>query len=879
MAVNNATKYMEFGSRQDAYNQLLSRLEKDDGSVMLGIYGTPGIGKTTLVEQVSKKAMELQMFDQVAIINASQIVDARALRLKIGKCLGVEFQYGEENEALEVAQKWAYGAHILIILDDVQNKIPDLEDVGIPFGNNKWGNDTIDEDIRTAPGVDRRVKGCKIMITSETRDVCNINKCKGLFGIEKLEKDEAFELLSQVVGISTIDSLDDKDLARIVCDRCDGLPLDIAVLGNTLRDNSEDASWRATFGQMIFHGRVPLDVSFDALPKDAKLCLLVCSLFDGAGDTMIPIDFLFRTSMGLGLFEGLETVADARYKVESMVAILKSSLLLVEGTYNHVKMHSRVRDVAREVAIKDEEHAFHFEASESKWPRIKDIWGNINHENIVVKLLSLTFDTEDVFEFPDDVDFPNLHTLIVNFKNHSDKIKDDFFNAFVNLKHLMLSSTPVPPSSLGNLEANLRLLSISTCKVDDVSMITRMKNLEMLSFNRVDFSAPINLRNMEQLRILHFTNCNGVALPQHSISSLSNLEELIITDEFSILNEEAEECPIYSELSNLTRLTNLHIYYQLETASFPDEKIWKNLQRYTLSLGENFQNGELVSPSKSLKFCYGNLEGDGIISLVQRSQDLVLQGIFSGFEHCFRIENGKEFAELTWLKLVACYKVKYLGKILQWRLNKVALHSFSNLSVLDISLCTEIKYLFSTSIARGLQQLQELIIFDCGELEEIVWDQSEEECKEVITFPKLTSIDFFRMPNFRSFRSRSIITTVAEADQSLFDEMVKFPALKSVKIYDMSGVHSVFDGKVDFPSMKVLDIYDLENVREIWEIDSEGNFFGELEILKVKNCPQLETLIPSGMLQNLKDLREPIVENCDLLFPLLSEEDEEASSE
>lgn len=773
MAVTNATKYMEFGSREDAYNQLLYRLEKDDGSVMLGIYGTPGIGKTTLVEQVSEKAMELQLFDQVAVVNASQIVDARALRLKIGQCLGVEFLYGEENEALELADKWAYGANILITLDDVENKIPDLEDVGIPFGNNKWGNATINEDIRTAPGVDRRVKGCKIMITSETRDICNINKCKELFQIEKLEKDEAFELLTEVVGISTIDSLDDKDLARIVCDRCDGLPLDIAVLGNTLRHNGEDESWRATFAQMIFHGRVPLDVSFDALPKDAKLCLLICSLFDGAGDTMIPIDFLFKTSMGLGLFEGLETVGDARSKVDSMVAILKSSLLLVEGTYNHVKMHNKVRDVAREVAIKDEEYAFHFEASESKWPRIKDIWGNINDDNSVVKLLSLTFDTSDVFKFPEDVDFPNLHTLIINFKNHSDKIKDDFFNAFVNLKHLMLSSTPVLPSSLGNLEANLQSLSISNCKVDDISMITRMKNLEMLSFDRVEFSTPpINLGNMEQLRILHFTNCHGVALLQHSISSLSNLEELIITNEFSVLDEEAEECPIYSELSKLTRLTNLHIYHQLDIASFPDEKIWQNLQRYTLSLGENFQNGELVSPSKSLKFCYGDLEGDGITSLVQRSQELVLQGIFSGFEHCFRIKNGKEFAEVTRLKLMACYKVEYLGTILQRRLNEVAMHSFTNLSVLDISLCTELKYLFSTSIARGLQQLRELIIFDCGELEEIVWDQSEDECKEVVTFPKLTSIDFFRLPNFRSFRSRSIITAADEADQSLFDEMV-----------------------------------------------------------------------------------------------------------
>lgn len=84
--------------------------------------------------------------------------------------------------------------------------------------------------------------------------------------------------------------------------------------------------------------------------------------------------------------------------------------------------------------------------------------------------------------------------------------------------------------------------------------------------------------------------------------------------------------------------------------------------------------------------------------------------------------------------------------------------------------------------------------------------------------------------------------------------------------------------QVDFPSLKVLDIYDLENVREIWEIDSEGNSFGRLETLKVKKCPQLETLIPSGMLQSLKYLREPTVENCDLLFSMLSK-DEEASSE
>ena len=71
--------------------------------------------------------------------------------------------------------------------------------------------------------------------------------------------------------------------------------------------------------------------------------------------------------------------------------------------------------------------------------------------------------------------------------------------------------------------------------------------------------------------------------------------------------------------------------------------------------------------------------------------------------------------------------------------------------------------------------------------------------------------------------------------------------------------------QVDFPSLKALDMNKLENVRDIWEMDSQGNSFGQLEIFKVKNCPNLETVIPSGLLHNFKYLREPQVENCELL--------------
>lgn len=50
---------------------------KDDGINMIGIYGMGGVGKTTIVKEVCKRAKEHKLFDEVAMAVVSQSADLK----------------------------------------------------------------------------------------------------------------------------------------------------------------------------------------------------------------------------------------------------------------------------------------------------------------------------------------------------------------------------------------------------------------------------------------------------------------------------------------------------------------------------------------------------------------------------------------------------------------------------------------------------------------------------------------------------------------------------------------------------------------------------------------------------------------------------------
>ncbi|XP_017970401.1 PREDICTED: probable disease resistance protein At5g63020 [Theobroma cacao] len=157
--------YKAFDLRKEVLDGVIEVL-KDSAISTVGVYGTGGVGKSTLVNQVTVQVEEDNLFDWVV--------------------------------------KTTKEKKILIVLDDIWARL-DLEEVGIPFGDQH--------------------EGCKILLTSRNQDLL-INEIgvKNTFAIDVLNETEAWDLFKEMVE-NNFEDLELRSVATEVTKKCEGLPV------------------------------------------------------------------------------------------------------------------------------------------------------------------------------------------------------------------------------------------------------------------------------------------------------------------------------------------------------------------------------------------------------------------------------------------------------------------------------------------------------------------------------------------------------------------------------------------------------------------------------------------------------------------------------
>uniref|UniRef100_A0A2N9F1S0 AAA+ ATPase domain-containing protein n=1 Tax=Fagus sylvatica TaxID=28930 RepID=A0A2N9F1S0_FAGSY len=156
---------------------------KDDNIRAIGVCGMGGTGKTMLVGKVARQAMEEKLFEEVVTIVVSQTPNLKKIQEDIARKLGLSFQEkmtdsGKADTLLH--ERLKQGKKILIIIDDIWKKL-DLEALGISF--------EVDQ------------KGCKILLTSRSRDVlCRDMDAQEIFPVGVLLDNEATYLFRKIVG-------------------------------------------------------------------------------------------------------------------------------------------------------------------------------------------------------------------------------------------------------------------------------------------------------------------------------------------------------------------------------------------------------------------------------------------------------------------------------------------------------------------------------------------------------------------------------------------------------------------------------------------------------------------------------------------------------
>ncbi|XP_039058516.1 probable disease resistance protein At4g27220 [Hibiscus syriacus] len=334
--------YKAFESRTTTLKGIMEAL-KESSVRIVGIYGMAGVGKTTLAKEVSARVKEEHLFDEVAMSFVTDNPDIRKIQGEIADMLGLLYEKETvSGRAMELRERLKTDKRILIVLDDLWQKL-DLEEVGISL-----------ED-EAAKG--SSIAGCKILLTSRSLDVLRLMHAEKSFEVEILSKEESMILFVKTVG--NISGGYERRANELV-EKCEGLPVAILAIANTLKEK-DLASWDDALLQlrrsnpsniegMQDNVYSTIELSYKWLRnEEAQSLFLICGLHPQSFD--IPVFDLLQYSFGLDLLEGIYTLEEARKRIDALVHKLKASSLLLEGKgYEWVKMHDLIRDVSISIA-------------------------------------------------------------------------------------------------------------------------------------------------------------------------------------------------------------------------------------------------------------------------------------------------------------------------------------------------------------------------------------------------------------------------------------------------------------------------------------------------------------------------------------------------
>ncbi|KAL5067586.1 hypothetical protein RYX36_018473 [Vicia faba] len=907
----------EYETRESLKQEIMEAL-KDPNSRNIGVYGLGGVGKTTLVKEVSQIAKQHKLFDEVVTTHVSQNPDLKTIQGEIADMLGLRFPDETiQGRAGRLRQRIKKEKSILIVLDDIWTVL-DLKNVGIPFGDEH--------------------NGCKLFMTSRSQNVLvQMDVPKDFtFRLELMSEKEAWSLFQFMAG-DVVNNRDLKDVAIQVAQKCAGLPLRVVMVARAMKNKRDVHSWNDALRKLQSNDHAGMDtltysaleLSYDALESDeVRDLFLLFALLLGYSR-----QYSLEVAMGLDILKHVNTMDDARNRHYAIIKSLEETCLLHESkTSGEIKMHDFVRDLAISIARRDK-HVFLREFDDMEWPTNDFL--NRCTQIILCKCHNL-------HELPPKVDCPSIKFFCFISRNRNLEIPDMFFEGMKSLTVLDLTYLTLPslPTSFRFL-TGLKSLCLDFCVLENMDAIEALQNLEILRFwNSSMIKLPSEIGRLTKLRMLNLNNSGIELVPPNILSSLTKLEELYMGNtsiNWADVNSTVEnENASIAELRKLPNLTALELQIR-ETWMLPRDLqlIFEKLKRYRIAIGDVWEWSDIEDENlKTLMLKLGgtniHLE-HGIKALIKGVENLYLDDV-DGIQNVLYQLNGEGFPLLKHLHIQNNANVNHIVDskernqihvsfpILETLLldnlknlenishGPLSPTSFESLSVIKVKSCFQLKYLFSFTMVKGLSRLSKIEVCQCNSMKDIVLeDNSSSANNEKIEFLQLRSLTLEHLEtldNFFSHFKKKIILKDMDKLKTIWHHqfgslkslhvnnckiiVVIFPSsmqktynkLEMLEVTNCSLVEEIFELTFscieDTTHLKKVTIIGLPKLKKIWSQDpKEILSFQNLTDVQLNDCESLEYLLPfSVATTSCSLLKELVIKDCASLNRIVAEEKE-----
>lgn len=622
----------------------------------IGVYGMPGVGKTSLLQSVYNFYKVCDVFEKVIWLTVSRDYKIPDLQKMIGQQIGLDLSMTDDIDARK-RQLFANlkNKKFLLILDDLW-RVLDLKELGVAFETDK---------------------DSKVVFSTRDRDIASTEADVSM-EVELLTRDDGWLLFERVAFEGSHAEGEIMECAKKIAEECQCLPLAITVVAKAMRAKKKLAEWNKSLSQMKHssfpHTHVSVDKelyqklrwSYEELAQIPKLqlCFLYCAMYPE--DEKIWVDELVRIWIGEGFIEDMqlghsyvELLID-RGLFQSVNPEKQGMGILVNKPVNvwkkrFITVHDVIRDVAINIGEQQNNYLCRAGLGLRAFPHRPQ-----HRQRVSVRCNQIESVREHHL-------YKRLVSLILSTNPLTCDVQGSFLNNLKSLRILDLSNTQI--ESVPKFLPELRVLDLSNTKIESVP--TSFTRLEFLTLRGTCIKElPSQIGNLSDLEFLDVSGCKYLTSLPEEISQLRSLRRLHLS--MGMENAVTDPKNVMA-LRGLKNLTELHLYLFFK---FEEHGIMETIMGSWVEMRHLYLHYNHMFPSKS------NLpEG---MQRMKNLQTLVLYD-YRGT----RLPNWIcEFQKLERLELDSCENVKELPLLGGLPCLKfLKLRKYSNVRDLEIGSC------------------------------------------------------------------------------------------------------------------------------------------------------------------------------------------------